>query len=665
TRLVDETRLLTLTGAGGAGKTRLALQLGAELLDTFPDGVWLADLAGLSDRELVPRAVASALRLAEKPGRTWGDVVAGFLQDKRLLLIVDNCEHLIEAAASLTGTLLRSCPDLRVVATSREPLGLPGEITWRAPPLSLPKDDEAIDPGALTQWEAVRLFAERAEAAQPGFRLTEENREAVVQVCRRLDGMPLGLELAAARVRVLSVPDMASRLDDRFRLFAGGSGTGSARQQTLEAAVAWSYDLLSPPEQHLFDRLSVFAGGFTLEAAERVGAGDSVEPAEVLDLLAGLVNKSLVVSERRNGSTRFRMLETIRAYGRQRLAAAAVPVRDAHLGWALDLAGEAASKLDGPEQQEWLDRVEADLDNFRAALGWAIAGGNVTSGLAIAARLYRYWYMRGVREGREWLDRLLATAPEAPTEVMAPALYAHGSLLQAQGEYQAAADRLGRSLELYREAGNRRGAAYALHYLLRARWGRIDRGPLRGMIDESLGEFRELGDPAGTALSLLFVVLWEAEYGEFDRAVEVSRDLDELCRSIGAPQLVAHGAEVTGVVRGLTGDDEGARRYFAEALRLYGRLRNQQCASHCIENTAYWAVGDERAERVTVLLGAAEAMRDDIGVPVPPYENLYFQQAYERARAALDPSTFAAAWERGSAMSFDEGLETALAVTAS
>ncbi|HZT40750.1 MAG TPA: adenylate/guanylate cyclase domain-containing protein, partial [Chthonomonadaceae bacterium] len=366
--LLAGTRLLTLVGLGGAGKTRLALAIGAEVLEEYPDGVWLVELAPLSEPGLVPPAVASTLNLQEEPGRALLQTLTTALKCRRMLLVLDNCEHLLSACATFADTLLRACPQVKILATSREVLGIAGETVYRVPPLALPDPDRLPSIELLMQFEAVRLFLDRATAVSTAFSITSENASAVARLCCQLDGLPLAIELAAARVRAMPVEQVASRLDDRFRLLTGGSRTALPRQQTLRALIDWSYDLLDESEKCLLRRLSVFTGGWTLEAAEAVCGADG---EDVLDLLTSLVDKSLVVYEEQGDQGRYRMLETVRQYGRERLADTdpeAASVGQLHAEYYLSLAEQAAAQLLGPEQQRWLARLEREQDNLRAVL---------------------------------------------------------------------------------------------------------------------------------------------------------------------------------------------------------------------------------------------------------------------------------------------------------
>lgn len=448
-RLLAAERMITLTGPGGTGKTRMALQTGADVLERFPGGVWLAELAGVNDAELIEQAVAAALRLREEPHRPLLEMVITHLTGKRLLLLLDNCEHLVAGAARLVGRLLAACPDLCIITTSREPLGIAGEIMWPLPTLSLPESLQG-DPPA--RGEAVRLFVERAQAASPTFSLTPANLPTVADVCRRLDGIPLAIELAAARTRMFSVEQIGQRLDQRFRLLTTGDRQAPVRHQTLRGAIDWSYELLSEQEQVLWRRLSVFTGGFGLEAAEAVCSEDAVE------LLSQLVDKSLVVAEEEKGEKRFRLLETVREYGWERLRAAGeeAALRAAHRDWYFGLAERAEPLLTGPEQGAWLDRLEQEHDNLRQALRWSLESGDAEHALRLGAALWRFWYVRGYfSENRERIAQLvgLAGAQGSPA-VRARVLNGAGAVLLYLGEVGLAREYMLRCLAIWRELGD-------------------------------------------------------------------------------------------------------------------------------------------------------------------------------------------------------------------
>lgn len=659
--LLGGARLVTLTGAGGSGKTRLALRVGAEVLERFRDGVWFVDLAGLGEATLVPRAVAAALGVGDQPGRTWTEAVRRFLLDRRVLLVIDNCEHLLDGVAHLVGSVLEACPEVKTLATSRESLNLPGEVTWRVPSMTVPP--EASETTAdLENCEAGRLFLERARAARPGFEPSTAEIGALAEICRRLDGLPLGLELAAARLKALSPTELARHLDDRFRLLVGGTRSALARQRTLEATVAWSYHLLDEDERTLFDRLSVFAGTFTLEAAEHLCDGADVD---VLNGIFSLAEKSLLETATAGDFTRYRMLETLRAYGRERLADSGVggAVRDAHTAWAADLAHRAGEKLDGPEQSEWLTRVEDDLDNFRSAMQWAVETDQTTPGLVIAASLYRYWFSRAVREGREWLDRLLEHQSDTPPEVLGPALFAHGSLLQVSGDHEASAARIEPALAAYEASGDELGRAWALHHLGRAQWGLGDLPAAAENLRRSLEIFRSLDHPFGLAMALLFARGLEMYFGNMDVARQMNEELEERARHVGSPAILAHVDEFTGVQWSMTGDFGPGAPYLHAALERYRDIGNRVCIAHCLENSAHLAAGAGRPLEATRLLGATDALRDEAGVPVPPWENVLYEEAVERCRKVLDDDELAVARADGEALTLDAAVELALVVT--
>jgi len=441
-RLLRTTRLLTLTGAGGAGKTRLALQAAAHLLDEFKDGVWFVDLAPISEPTLVPHAVATAMKIPEQQGRPTLTALSEYLHPRQLLLILDNCEHLLVACAGLADALLRACPHLKILTTSRQPLEVEGETTWRVPSLPLPDvQQRMLSPEGLRANDAVRLFVERASAASPEFGLTDRNAMVVAKVCNRLDGIPLAIELAAARVRTMSVERIVERLDDRFRLLATGGSTALPRHRTLRGAMDWSYDLLSEAERAMLRRLSVFAGGFTLDAAEGVCAGDSVQRDDVLPLLTQLVDKSLVVLYEHDGTERYRLLETVRQYTADKLAESgeSADTRRRHRDWYLALALQADAELRGPTQRVWIARLEAERDNVRAALAWSLSEDGGEAGLRLAGAMAWFWVMQAnVNEGREWLEKALSSVREPSPAARAKALNGAGIMAWRQGDLVAA-----------------------------------------------------------------------------------------------------------------------------------------------------------------------------------------------------------------------------------
>ncbi len=570
-RLLGTTHLLTLTGIGGAGKTRLALQVAAEVLDTFAEGVWLVELAPLSDPGLIPHMVAAALGVREEPGRTVLESLVDFAGPKSLLLMLDNCEHVISASAHLVNTLLRACPSVRVVATTREPLGIAGELTYRVPPLSLPESGLQDPFELLIRSEAVRLFVDRATFVNPGFKVTALNGLAIAHVCRQLDGIPLAIELAAARVKVLSVEQIAARLDDRFQLLTGGSRLGLHRHQTLRAAIDWSYDLLSDKERALLRRVSVFAGGFGLDAAEAICAGHGIAPREVLDLMTQLVDKSLVLVETPAGGARYGIQETIRRYGQEKLLEAGEQTGflARHRDWYLALAERAEPELQGPEQQRWIRQLEAEHDNLREALAFSLEGPLGEQALRLAATLWWFWHVRGyLSEGRTWLSKALAGSPGADERARARALYGAGFLAWRQGEFDQAQALGQKSLDVSRALGNQLGMASAISLLEHIARAQGDYAGAAALAERSLAMFREMGDTWGIATALVIVGNAARFLGNYARAREALEEGLELFRTLSDASGTAAALHFLGLVARDQGDYARADAVVRESLQL-------------------------------------------------------------------------------------------------
>ena len=650
-------RLVTLTGAGGAGKTRLALQVAADQIERHPDGVWLVDLAGLVDPGLVTQAVLAALRVPELPGRPVLDVLTGYLASRDVLVVLDNCEHLIGAAAEVVEALLRAAPKARFIATSREPLNVPGEVSWRVPSLSLP--DEAGDP-ATDRSEAVALFVERAQAADPSFALTPEREDVVATIARRLDGLPLAIELAAARVRALSVDEIAARLHDRFRLLTGGARTALPRQRTLEAAVAWSYELLEENEQRLFARLSVFAGSFDLDAVEAVCSGDPIQPAQVLDLLTRLVDKSLVSVVHAGGATRYRLLETLRDYARNRLAASgdAQSVHDAHTRWAVAFAESAGAQLQGPDQASRLQEIAASRDDLRAALARTLEAGDPESGLRIMVGLTTLWQVTGMREARSWLEQLLEREDAVAPRLFGLALSLYGVVLGIHGLRERSADVQERALRLLREVGDERGIAWSTHYLGIERWGSSRPEEVKELTLEALAAFEQLGEPIGILRCLWWLILWELEFGDVAEAVRHGARLRQMASRMPGPIGRAHAAEAAGLLARVQGDLDEAGERLREAVGLHVMIRNIICLSHCLEHVALWTLDRGDPQEAATLLGAVDAIREDVigSAAVPGFERMWHDRAMSTANSALGDEAYAAAWGQGRAMNIDQAI---------
>ena len=578
--LLHSSRLVTLTGSGGAGKTRLALQVGADRIDDYADGVWLVELAPLTDARLVPQAVATVLGVKEQPGQMLTDSLAQELKYKELLLLLDNCEHVVEASAKLCQLLLSSCAKVRILSSSREVLRVAGEVAYQVPSLATPDPKATACVESLTQYAAVQLFIDRALAARPSFRVDNANAPAVASICYHLGGIPLAIELAAARMRLLSVEEVNERLDQRFRLLTGGARTALPRQQTLRALIDWSYDLLQPAEQALFCRLAVFAGGWTLHAAERVCGDDGGDEQSVLDLLASLVDKSLVLAFERNGVTRYRLLETVRQYARDRLREISDETRcqQRHLAHFLAVAEVAEPKLSGGALQEWLDQLETEHDNVRSALAWSsAAGGDAAGGLRLAGALIRYWSVRGhLHEGRGWLSALLAAAPDGQTAARAKALNGAAALALHQGDFPAVRAPAEDSLALWRELGNRRGIARSLQMLAAVTSDLGDIRSARALHEESLAIWRELGDRQGVAASLSAMGVMARAEGDLPTARALLQECLPVFRELNHPVSIALSLHNLGNVACDQGEYPAARRLYEESLAIRRELRDRQ-----------------------------------------------------------------------------------------
>ena len=667
-------RLVTLTGSGGTGKTRLSLQVATDLLPSFADGIWLVELAPLADPALVPQTVGVALGIREEGGRPILAMLTDSLRTKNLLLVLDNCEHLVAACAQLVETLLRLCPTLHILATSREALGVAGETTFLVPPLSLPAVSQSLAPETLIQSDAGRLFVDRAAKALPGFAVTQQNASAVAQVCHRLDGLPLAIELAAVRVKMLTVEQIAERLDDRFRLLTGGGRTTLPRQQTLRALIDWSWDLLSEAERALLRRLSVFAGGWALEVAEAVcgdgGAGGTLQGSDVLELLTQLVNKSLVVVEREAGrAARYRMLETIREYALERLAASggAETVRQEHAKFFLALVQEAEPYLTSAARGVWVERLEVEHDNLRAALRWARESGEALIGLQIAGALHWFWWFQGyLSEGRGWAEGALAQTGALgvgpPTAARAKALWSAGDLTWLQGDYAAARILLEESLAIAQALGpsGKQNLAYALLVLGLVVRDQGDPVAARPLLEESVATCREIGDRWTLSLSLVSLGRTVTFSGDPAAARSILEEGRTIFREIGDKWGLAVSLNNLGLAALREGDYGRAVALYQEGVALFWQQGEKVFATRCLEELAWVVSMQGDYGRATRLFGAAEAQRETFGAPMPPAARTEHDRKVAAARAQLDEATFAAAWAEGRAMTMEQAVGYAL-----
>lgn len=705
--LLSGTRLLTLVGMGGMGKTRLALQIGTDSMDRFDDGAWFVDLAPLRDPALVGSEVAKVLGVREEPGRTLIATLCAHLRTRNLLLILDNCEQVIGAAAALARDILAAASNVRLIATSREVLRVPGEQTLAVQPLSLPKVGDGVE--VLAQSTAVQLFVERARSQKPGFTLTERDAQAVAELVAGLEGIPLAIELAAARLRSLPVSELSARLKERFKLLTAGSRVLRERQQTLRALVDWSYNLLREDEKTLLGRLAVFAGGFDLAAAEEVCGTEPLTAADIVDLLTSLVDKSLVVLDEHADGTRYRMLETIRDYAREKLEARGeLPETAArHCDRFLAIAKAANREIQGERQGEWTRRIERDLDNFRTAIALAI-DGKVDPILAVKfeVALMSFWLHCGyATEGRRYVEASLASAHVRASAIAhAHALYVAAALAGVQGDYRQASAMLETCRDLRRNVGPAVDLAGALSTLSKVRLHAGD--PIQARRDEAEAHaiFRREGHRIGEAISILHL----GEIARFeDDDDQASREIERalaLARELGHREVEAEGERMLGEIALDAGDATTARERFARSLaichdtgarggeattlwllgkadladgdwraaheRLGAALRafrthgmNAEVLG-CIEDHAALARANGSAELASRLYAAADAHRERMALPRPPRRQQQWRDDIAATRELLDDAAFDAAWSQGRAWDLDEVVGRALGLRA-
>jgi predicted ATPase/DNA-binding CsgD family transcriptional regulator len=670
-----EHRLITLTGTGGTGKTRLALQAAAGEVDHFADGVWLVELAGLSTADLVAQIIAKVLALPEAPDLAPLEQLGAFLQAKHLLLVLDNCEHLIEECARITAFLLVRCPRLVVLATSREPLAIGGEMVLHIPPLSLPDPAQPLEVSSLLHYDALRLFVERAEAAEPSFHLTASNAAAVVEICRRLDGIPLALELAAGRVRGMGVSLLAARLDQRFRLLIGGDRSALPRHQTLRATIDWSYRLLSAAEQIVLRRLGIFAGDFTLEAAEGVcGEPDSnqndrevITPETILDHLLQLVSKSLVQFNQDTG--RYRLLETIRLFCLERLAEAGETQTASaqHLAWYLRLAEEAAPRLSGPEQAIWGARLEAEQENMRAALAWALDASGAEEAARLALAVWRFWHTHTYqREGLRWLERILEVdaATPLPSSLRPQLFNALGVLSNSLCQFEQATAYHTEALRSWRERGDRAGMAQALCDIGWQQFDEMHQDQARAYAMESLALARAVGDQRAIAAALF---LWagatiegnpgeeavSASQGELTEAISALEESLALWRALEDTSNMAKAMSLLARAEGKRGNHERAKPLLREAVRLLVQVGNYidlQGSLVALNIMATHAPQQPEGARYAAQVSGMMAARIEKLSGRSPWDEGPFQHGIEQITAILGADAFAHAFDEGKQM---------------
>jgi predicted ATPase len=690
--LLERSRLLTLIGFGGLGKTRLALQVGRELLGAFRDGVWIVDLTPIRDPALVQSEIAKALSVRAEPGRPPNDAICAHLRVRSLLLILDNCEHLLTASAQIVHAIVQASPYVRVLATSREPLNIHGEQRYSLSPFPVP--DITAGTAALSCAPAVWLFVERAQLCRPGFSLSDHNAAAVAELVGRLEGIPLAIELAAARMRSLTVQELNRRIADRFRVLTSETRMISARQQSLRAVIDWSYDLLNERERECLCRISVFAGGWTLDAAEAVCGGEGVH-----DHLVALVDKSLITADERDGTMRYRMLETVREYARERLRQldGEAEARGRHLTYFRTLGEEAEPHLRGSEQVIWLSRVESERDNIAEALTWSAHDGDAESGLRLACAISWYWYVRGyLEEGRAWICTLLDAVQDAPAALRAKALSRAGLLTSAR---DAAGQFAEQSLAIYRELGDRDGIATSLINLGSSAAARDDSTSARALYEESLAIFRSLRNRAASAVALTSLAnlatrehdlpsaralldeclgIWRelrhdwgtanclnalggVAYDESDYATAHARYEESLRirRTLGDRSGIADSLNGLGNVARVRNDYSTARSLHEQSLAISTRLDDAWNVINSLEGLAAIAAGENLADRVALILGAIEALCEEKHISAS-VRDPSLPKWVDSARSALGDAAFETAWRAGRAMTQERAIQYAL-----
>jgi predicted ATPase/class 3 adenylate cyclase len=613
-QLLARTCLLTLTGSGGVGKTRLAQKVAEEVLGDYPDGAWIVELATLTDPTRVTQAISTAVKVREEAGRSLMTTLTEHLQTRTTLLILDNCEHLLAATAGIADELLRRCPTLRILATSREPFNIGGETVYRVPSLTLPERHTQLLPEHAAQFEAVRLFVERASASAPSFALNARNGAAVSVLCRQLDGIPLAIELAAVRVKSMPIEQINSRLADRFRFLTGGSRTAPTRQQTLRALIDWSYDLLPQHERELFHRIAVFAGGFTLEAAEAVCSGD--EPIDILDVLTNLVDKSLLQVEEEDGRARYRLLETLRQYAREKLAASGQleTLQRRHMDHYLAMVQDAERKLYGSEQAWWLERLDTEHDNLRAALAWTPGDPlEAEKGLHLAAAIWWFWHIRGYfTEGREWLAAKLAQGTQRTRE-RARALNGAAVLARNQGDYTAARALSLESLDIKRELGDRQGIAASLNNLATLALAQSDYNAAAPFYEESCAIERKLGNRQGITSCLIGLGNVATEQGDYAAAQQLYTESLALKREMADRRGIATSLIGLGTIAFHQGRYPLARRLMQESLEIRRHLRDRRGIGTSLAALGTLALAEGEFHEAEVLLKESLAIRRDLG----------------------------------------------------
>lgn len=670
-QLLAKHRLVTLTGIGGAGKTRVAVRAAAGASRDFPDGAWMVDLADLHEGPLLPGMIADALAVPTRGGGPLLDQLIEYLSSRSLLLVLDNCEQIVDAAAQVTQTLLRLCPAVRVLTTSREALGIGGEVVLRVPPLTVPGPQARPSVATAPSFEAITLFVDRAVAAVPDFVLTDGNVTAVARICERLDGLPLPIELAAARLRAMSPDQILRGLTDRYALLTRGNRIAPSRQQTLRGCIDWSYELCTAAEQLLWSRISVFAGSAPFEATHHVCLGEAA-PTELLDLLAALVDKSVLIREESGTEVRFRMLETVRAYGRELLEQAGelVDTRRRHRDWYLQLALDAENGWITAAQRGWMTRLDREQPNLREALEFTLVddGAGSANALTFAAALQPFWFARGrIAEGQQWLGRALADGADGaggaePSALRAKALYRAISMSDVLGENSSGADMAAQAQRLAERTDDRlTRARLTFCEGLHAVFGPHPRRA-RECLEAALADFREVGDVYEVLVTLV-TVGWACELQEdFAAALDCHEQALAIAEERGESSYRSHALWACAVAVWHMGDGDGAVALLQKGLRLARANRDPLIATTCLEALAWIACAEGDARRAAVLLGAARTLSQATGSSTVLFPNLliHHQECESAVRASLGARAFETAHREGAGLDLDSAIDCAL-----
>jgi predicted ATPase/DNA-binding CsgD family transcriptional regulator len=661
-RLLTEKRFVTLTAVGGAGKTRLALELANRALDAYPDGAWLVDLTSIKDGHLVARAFGSALGVHERPREPVAETLLEHLRRRQLLLVVDNCEHVIEDAAGLVDTILRSCEGITLLATSREPLRISGETVWRLVPLAIIDAATPIQLPELAHCEAVDLFLDRSQLAAPGFEMTAENASAIAQLCARLDGIPLAIELAAARSRFMSATQILARLEDRFTFLSGGSRAGPTRHRSLQATLDWSHELLSDSERRLFRRLSLFAGGFSLDAVERVCCGEDLDVVGVADLLGSLVDKSLVIAAGTfSEPMRFRMLETLQQYARERLIESdeMESVNRRHCEFFVWLAEQAAPNLEGREQHAWHQRLAQDIGNLRSALQWS-SDREPEANLRLSTALTYFWYIHGlVQEGDSWLRGALSNHA-VRDELRAQALEHSGQFCYWRNDIFAASACWRECLELYRELSDRKGVGRALGWVAQALEWQGDYVKAHAYLNSALAIADETGDTIYYAHGLRHLGRLAMKEGDHDLARVHLEQSVAILERVGDQWRLIWALGYLGLNAIESGSFNPARSYLERALAIARALELTIPLATVLMYFATLAAAQSHPVRALQLAGASESLATSAGAVPMRLTRATVERWLDKSRRELGLRRSAVYFADGSAMSRERAIEFAL-----